>query len=304
MRAAQGCLALAAFLAAVVIALREPRAEPARAGRWSEVRLEIPARLAAGRATRGRVLVYVPASIGAGPAPLLIALHGWDGHPDVWQEHPRVARLAEEHKVIVACPDLGRSVYEARFYPESRGRWSRVPGAVFIGEVVLPALRARFPVRQDRGGTAILGYSTGGRGAVVVAQRYAEFAFVASLSGTYDLGLLRPSEGEYKIHAVVLGPRARHPARWRDEDVVGSERAEPLRGALLYLAHGGADRVVDVSQLRAMERFSAQRGLRAELVVEPSAGHNWQFWEAQLPPVFVALAREVGGAPRPAGSPW
>jgi S-formylglutathione hydrolase FrmB len=287
-------LAAALLLVVLGAAATPARAEPPR-GRWSEVRLKVPARLAGGRPARGRMLVYVPRAP-AGPAPVVIALHGWNGRPEDWQRGPSLAALAEQHGVVVACPDLGTSVYESRYYPESRGRWHAAPGAVFVGEVVLPAVRALPGVRQDRGGTAIIGYSTGGRGALVVAERCAEFAFAASLSGTYDLGLLRPAEGEYKIHAVVLGPRARYAARWRDEDVAVDARAPALRGVGLYLAHGGADRIVGVSQLRAMERFLARHELTAEVGVDPAAGHEWRFWEGQLGAVFAAMGRAFAPA--------
>ncbi|HEY3352973.1 MAG TPA: alpha/beta hydrolase-fold protein, partial [Polyangia bacterium] len=267
----------------------------APAGRWAEVRVPVPAAFAGGKAARGRMLVYVPRSRGAAPAPLVIALHGWNGRAEDWQRGPELAALAERHGVVVACPDTGKSVFESRFYPESRGRWSRVPGAVFVGAVVLPYLRAHYPVRQDRAGSAIIGYSTGGRGALVVARRYPDFGFAASLSGTYELGLLRPSEGEYKIHAVVFGPRDRWPERWRDEDVVAAGRLEPLRRMGLYLAHGGGDKVVGVSQLRAMERYLVAHQVPAQIIVAPAAGHEWRFWASQLEAVFAAFRAAPGG---------
>ena len=274
-------------------------ARAAPQGRWVEVRLRAPARLAADRPATGRMLVYVPPGLGKQPAPLLIVLNGWNGTADEWKRHPEVTAFADAHGVIVAAPTVGRTVYESRFYPESRGRWGPVPGAVWLGEVVLPHLRANFPVRRDRAGTAILGNSTGGRGAIVVSQRYPQFGFAASLSGTYDLGLLRPTEGEYKIHAVVFGPRARHRQRWVDEDCVVDARVTPLRAMTLYLAHGGADKVVGVSQLHSMEAFLARHGVQATVVVDPAAGHDWKFWGAQLRPAVTTLFRALRGAPAP-----
>jgi putative tributyrin esterase len=294
-------------------------AHAAPTGRWTEVRVTAPPRLAGGKTARGLVLVYTPAKVGPGPAPLLVVLHGWNGTADEWKRRPETAEviaLADEHGVIVAVPSLGRTVYESRFYPESRGRWGRVPGAVWLGEVVLPHLRATLPVRKDRGGTAILGNSTGGRGAVVLAQRYPEFGAVASLSGTYDLGLLPPSAGEYKIHAVVFGPRARFPERWREEDCVDrpagdrmgarprDAKVARLRGVTLYLAHGGADKVVGPDQLRSLEQHLGRAGVAATVVVDPAAGHDWKFWGAQLRPALTALFQALrAGAKAPQAGP-
>jgi S-formylglutathione hydrolase FrmB len=284
--------ALTALVAVTGLTAGVGDALAAPTGRWSELRVVAPARLAEGRAASGRVLVYAPATAGPGPAPLLVVLHGWNGTAEEWRRRPETAAvltLADEHGVIVAVPTMGRTVWESRFYPESRGRWGRVPGAVWLGEVVLPHLRAVLPIRKDRGGTVVLGNSTGGRGAVVLAQRYPEFAAVASLSGTYDLGLLPASAGEYKIHAVVFGPRARHPERWREEDTVGDARLARLRGVTLYLAHGAADQVVGADQLRAFERQLGKHGIPATVVIDRAAGHDWKFWGTQLRPALKAL---------------
>jgi putative tributyrin esterase len=284
----------------LLVALAAVDAHAAPSGRWADVRVTAPARLAGGKPAHGRVLVYTPAKLPPGPAPLLIVLHGWNGTAEEWRQRPETAEvltLADEHGVIVAVPTMGRTVYESRFYPESRGRWGRVPGAVWLGEVVLPHLRATLPVRKDRGGTAVLGNSTGGRGALVLAQRYPEFAAVASLSGTYDLGLLQPTQGEYKIHAVIFGPRARFAERWREEDCVGEAKMVPLRGVTLYLAHGAADKVVGPDQLRSFEQHLKRAGVDATVVVDPAAGHDWRFWGAQLRPALTTLFRALRPAP-------
>jgi enterochelin esterase-like enzyme len=165
--------------------------------------------------------------------------------------------------------------------------------------VVLPWARRTLAVDPARGRTALLGYSTGGRGALVVAARWPEAAFAASLSGTYDLAALDETTGEYRIHERVLGPRRVFPERWQAEEIPLD--APALATTRLWLAHGADDPVVPAAQQdRAAAALARSHpGLVARRVV--AAAHTEAFWRAQLPPLVEALARAVGA--RPGGGP-
>jgi enterochelin esterase-like enzyme len=274
-----------------------PAPPPLAAGRWLE-----PQRLEGrcGGSTLGsaRVLVYLPR--GYTPTrrwPLVVALHGWNHEPTRWQGLG-LAPLADRHGLVVVAPEMGTSVYERAFYPETLQAWGPAPGACWVGEVVLPWARRTLAVDRTRGRTAVLGYSGGGRGALVVAARYPEFGFAASLSGTYELAALDEEAGEYLIHERVFGARRAFAERWSAEEI---PLAGPgLQATRLWLAHGVADPVVPVAQLdraRVLLR-RAHPGLVATRVV--GAGHTDAFWRAQLGPLVEALARAVGA--RPGGS--
>ncbi len=280
-----------ALLAVVIVQsapATEAQAEGAR-GRWH--RLQLTGRC--GGATvdvQGSVAVYVPrAAAGGRRLPLLIALHGWGHRAADWRKTP-IEPLAERLGLVVAAPEMGKTVYESRTWPESRPVTGPVPGACWVGEVVLPAVRSKFPVAAGRAQTAIVGYSTGGRGALVVAERYPEFAFAGSLSGTYDLGALQPGTGEYRIHAKLLGERATFPERWRAEDVIGDDRREALGAMTLWLAHGANDAVVPPAQLARMQEFLSGFHRRFEAVTVKGAGHDFAFWGGQLPAMLEAAA--------------
>ena len=266
-------------------------------GRWLPP-MELTGRCAGLRAEgRGRVVVYLPCGTpGPGGWPLAIALHGWSHEPDHWRALG-LAELADRHGVAVVLPAMGTSVYERRLYPETRRAWSPLPGACWVGEVVLPWARRTLPVSAAPGRSAILGYSTGGRGALVVAGRYAEFAFAGSLSGTFDLGRLRPGEGEYAIHEEVFGSRARHPGRWVEEDVAPLLPA--LRETALFAAHGGSDPVVRPEQLAALAEAMGGGGPSGVLVEVGGAGHDDAFWRGELPALFAALAAALDLPPAP-----
>jgi dipeptidyl aminopeptidase/acylaminoacyl peptidase len=245
-----------------------------------------------GKPCTGTLRVYRPAGYAKDKAlPLLIALHGWGDSAVVWMEKGELAAFADKHQVVIAAPSMGKTIYETRFYPESRGTWTTAPGTRWVGEVILPYVRANFAVRQDRAGTGVFGYSTGGRGAVLLAEAYPEFAFAGSVSGTYDLMTLQASESEYKIHEVVYGPREKFKARWELDNVVTPARLAKLGDTQLFIAHGGKDAVVKPDQLESLR--SALKG-RGEYVVVPQAGHDWAFWTSQWPRLFELAAATLG----------
>lgn len=229
------------------------------------------------------VLVYLPRGYSPdGLHKLLLALHGWAHAPEDFREHTHLAALADARGLVVVLPAMGKTVYETRLYPETRGAWGPVPGARWVAEVVLPWARRTYAVSHERSATGILGYSTGGRGAVVIAERWPEFGFVASLSGTYALEKLPATLGESKIHAAVFGDRARFPERWRLDDAVRPDLKDSLAGVTVVLAHGGKDAVVPPGQMEEMRRFL--EGTRAVLTVhlDPEAGHRWAFWDRAM----------------------
>ena len=267
---------------------------PLPAGRWLEP-AEVQGRCGGSGLATGRVLTYLPRGYTASRRwPLVVALHGWNHEAARWQGLA-LGALADRHGLVVVAPELGTSVFERAFYPETVQAWGSAPGACWIGEVVLPWARRTLAVDQGRARTAILGYSGGGRGALVVAARYPEFAFAGSLSGTCELGALEEETGEYLIHERVFGPRRAFEERWRGEEIPFGSAA--LRATRVWLAHGAEDPVVPVGQLERARQLlrRGHPGLVATRV--PGAGHTDAFWRAQLPPLLEALARALSARP-------
>ncbi|TNF24515.1 MAG: hypothetical protein EP329_24790 [Deltaproteobacteria bacterium] len=287
---------LGALAAALLVASPPPEAVDAAVDGWTAP-LEVSGEVD-GVAASTRVLVYLPHGYAASAPerrwPLVLALHGWKHTPEQYRDEGGLAALADRHGVVVALPAMGTTVYETRYYPESRRKWGAVPGARFVAEEVLPAVQARFRVAEDRAHTAVIGYSTGGRGAVLLAEAYPDrFAFAGSLSGTFDLMRLAPKSGEYKIHAVVYGPRAKHRDRWERDNVVSPARLAGLRDTAVYAAHGADDTVVLPDQLDAL-RDALGADARATFALVPGHGHTWAFWRGQAAPLFAALADALG----------
>lgn len=238
----------------------------------------------------GRLLVYLPANYqSAISLPLVLALHGWNQSPEQWRDKSVIAELADRYDVLVACPDMGRTVYETRFFPETRNPWNTVPGTPWLLQVIVPYVLHHYRVRANPRYQAIIGYSTGGRGAVMAIEHGGHFGFCASLSGTYDLMLLDPKTGEYRIHAMVYGPRERFSARWKGEGSVNPGQAGSFADTMIYIAHGAKDPVVNPNQAEAMGEFLRVHQLVYQVNITPRGRHDWIFWNSQLPHVFSLM---------------
>jgi len=268
-----------------------PPPGPMAAGRWLEPQ---PVEGRCGGSASGSALVRVYLPRGYTPArrwPLVIALHGWNHEASRWSGLG-LGPLADRHGLVVVAPEMGTSLYERAFYPETVQAWGPAPGACWIGEVVLPWARRTLAVDGARGRTAVLGYSAGGRGALLVAARRPDFAFAASLSGTYDLFALDEGSGEYLIHERAFGPRGAFAERWRGEELPLG--APALASTTLWLAHGAADPVVPADQLERVRPALRRTHPHLAATRVAGAGHTDAFWRAQLPALVEALARAVG----------
>jgi len=239
--------------------------------------------------------VYLPAGYSKKkPHPLVIALPGWNHTPELWRQKSDLAPFGDKHGCVIAMPAMGKTVYETSFFPGQRQPLI-VPGAKLIGEGVLPSVRAEHAPLADRTHTAVIGYSTGGRGAVLLLEEYPlELSFAGSVSGTYDLMRLPPADGEYKIHAAVYGPRDAFKDRWEHDNCIAPARLDKLSGKRLYIAHGEKDAVVKPDQLEALRDALKGRDVVADFTLVPGAGHDWKLWSSQWAPMFEAAASTWG----------
>jgi carboxymethylenebutenolidase len=232
------CLVLLVVILALLV---DPRASaPADAVRASEIEIagsegEVPARL------------YLP---GAGePRPALLVLHTANGPgPNV----EAVARALAAEGYVALAPDL--------FNLHDFGAEGRTDHPLILGDLdaALDHL-ARHP-SVDAGRLGVIGFSFGGRLAVLLAARKPDRirAVVAYYAVTDHGALGRPLAGR-AAHARPL-----------------SDHVAAIRAPVL-LQHGDADRNVPVEQSRLLHRALVAAGKTVELATYPGADHLFDF---------------------------
>lgn len=228
----------------------------------------------------------------------VLVLPGWDSTRTDWCSKDRgLCDEAQRRHMRLVMPEVAKSVYADAIYAETsaqfRGQLTRAHLVDVIGH-----LQRERGLLSDAAHTFVIGRSTGGRGAVLLALDHPEwFRAAASLSGDFDQTAM-PGDG---LMEGAYGPYAKFPERFTGRDNP-QRRAAELR-VPVYLGHGAKDAVVNPEQTRAFFRAvdAAHPGL-AVLHIDEAGAHDHKYWRRELAPVFDFFAHapdNVAGAAIP-----
>ncbi len=214
----------------------------------------------------------------------IIALHGYDSNYLSWGRNTRIESHADRYGFAIVCPDTGKTLFETKYYPETKYRWSGLPGSRFIGEVLLKYVRSTFALASTRAKTGILGASTGGRGAIMVASLYnKDFTAVSGLSGLYD----KINQSKNSLISDIYGDYTKFKSRWENDDNV-IKMAENLGNTAVYLFHGSHDYVFSDKQslvlVIRLNQVKKKAGGNREVVYRRKKykKHDWDAWSSAL----------------------
>ena len=252
-----------------------------KAGSWlKSIVVPVP-----GKDFKGRLQIYFPKGYVKGSAArTLIVLHGHNGSLRDWETNTIIEQMADQYHIVLVCPAMGKSMYASQYFPETKNKWSPLPGGVYMNTVLIPFIRGTFNLAVDSSKTGIMGLSTGGRGALLTAARMPEsFAAAAGVSGDYDPlsmtrnYLLRGIYGKYKDFKT----------RWEQVDNL-MQLSINLKNVAVFLSHGAKDYTVprEQSMLLAMRLKQLQKKKGGFRVTYNEAGygiHDWRYWRKVLP---------------------
>ncbi|MBX7057081.1 MAG: prolyl oligopeptidase family serine peptidase [Leptospirales bacterium] len=211
----------------------------------------------------------------------VLLLPGWKFSRHRWLEETALYNEASQRGLCLAAPEMNTTLYESAYYPETRLRWSTMPGQQWVLQILIPELQKRGLFREGQS-NFLLGLSTGARGVALLAlARSTLWSAAAALSGDFDQRRM-PRD---RLMNGVYGPLHQFPERWAGPDnpqIRAAEWKTPL-----YIAHGRNDAVVPFEQSERF--FSELRRLHPQLPIEfssPAAGHDFGFWSSQLQPAF------------------
>ncbi|PKL38544.1 MAG: hypothetical protein CVV44_11730 [Spirochaetae bacterium HGW-Spirochaetae-1] len=249
-----------------------------------------------GKDYTGSLQIYFPRAYKKGERlRTLIVLHGYKGAMRDWETNTAIEKLADEYNFILVCPNMGATLYESAFYPETKVKWGAMPGGEYVSEVLVNFLRNTFALATNKKLTGIMGNSTGARGALLMASKHPDiFGAAAGFSGDYDpLSMTRD-----RLTASVYGDYKEFKDRWENDDNI-MKLAVNLEDIPVFLAHGAKDYIVpkEQSMLLAMKlkQLQKQKGKYSVVYKEVHYGvHDWRFWKKILPDGMEFLANNLG----------
>ncbi len=248
--------------------------------------------------------IYFPNGYRQGSkARTLIALHNTSGDMREWERNTKIEGFANMYGFVIVCPNMGSTIYETKYYPETTRKWNGIPGGKWVGEVLIGYLQRRFSLARDRDRTGIFGASSGARGALLIAATYpSHFSVAGGLSGYYDsVSLPRTA-----LLESVYGSQKSFPERWINDDNI-IKLAPALKDTAVFLAHGRDDShyhyeqsrflAVKLIMLRTEHTAAAKASQKSSDSIAPAENqaykfelqlmkreyHNWNFWNYKLP---------------------
>jgi S-formylglutathione hydrolase FrmB len=230
--------------------------------------------------------VFLPQAAGNQKLPVVYLLHGGCCGFRDWSNFSDVARFASQGLVLV-MPEGGYSYYtNSAQKPQDR----------FEDYIVidLPAdVERRFPVRNDRGGRAIVGVSMGGFGAVKLALRHPEqFVFAGALSPAIDAPRRRfswrPLDQSHHFQEIFGADDT--PTRHDNDPFFLVRGAEAGKTPYLYVTCGQQEGLL--APVREFSVLLDRYHIAHEFHIAPG-GHDWNHWNRELPGVFGSLTSHL-----------
>lgn len=240
--------------------------------------LKLPADLAQGSHGTVPVTVYVPESKDGKFAGDILLLPGWNHSRSRWFTETRLKKLADEKKFRIIAPEMGKSVYSSRYFPETRIKWNPLPGLVWIEKILIPYFQ-EMDMLKEGSPSYLLGFSTGARGVAQIGIGHGNlFAAAAALSGDYNQTLIQNDN----LMKAMYGPYNSFANRWSTVDNPALQAKDwkiPL-----YLAHGKKDTIVPFAQTQDFYEKVHRLHPDLDLIFSApgDAGHTYPYLDGEL----------------------
>ncbi|MCR9173931.1 MAG: alpha/beta hydrolase-fold protein [bacterium] len=210
----------------------------------------------------------------------ILVLQGWNFPNTSWSDSSDLEALASEYGFALVLPDVGKSIYHKRNYEQTRTSWRIYPTRTWLVDTLIRELQDSYQLFDERSKNFVMGLSTGGRGALIIAQENPNiFTAGASLSGDYDQSAF-PNDNLYR------GFFGTQPEKWNPQENPTSY-ADEWR-VPMYIAHGEADSVVSIAHQRRLSNVvdSVELGEYWQIHFVPKEGHDYHFWASRVAPIM------------------
>ena len=217
------------------------------------------------------------------PKGTILILHGWDCKHTEIVENTSFCDSALQHNFTLIMPNLGKCNYMSKIYPETHKNLQSSPTLTWIIDTMIPLLQTNFNLLDSTQKNYIMGLSTGGRGATMLAYKIPHlFTAIATVSGEFDI-TKRP---DYYLYYAYLGNYENHKERWKDECF-----AFDCENYFVptYIAHGLNDNVAmpknSISMYDSLKLY--HQNLRIEKHFVENQGHNYNYWNTETSNILI-----------------
>lgn len=208
----------------------------------------------------------------------VLVLPGWSFDRKDWCNKSSLCKRFLQENYILVLPEMNKSVYSSKFYPETYPEGKQSPNKQWVLEDFMPFLQQKFGIFEKEKPNFVLGLSTGGRGVALLCLALPDiWRAGAGLSGDYEQTLM-PNDNLIK---AFYGDFKKFAERWKNEDNP-NQQAKDFKTPL-YLGHGKQDKIVPTQQTQVfyenLKKYHPNLPLKLNLV---DAQHDYKYWDSEV----------------------
>jgi pimeloyl-ACP methyl ester carboxylesterase len=211
----------------------------------------------------------------------ILVLQGWNFPITDWCDSTTLCEEALKRGYILVFPEMGKSIYSDQHYDETRAAWKDYPTRKWLRDSVIGKLQTDFGLFKEDGNNFVMGLSTGGRGALLLALDLPEiFSGCATLSGDYDQFMF-PNDN---LYIGYFGVMKQFEKRWQGPENPRQLLLSKNLNVPLYIGHGMKDNVVPYKHFELMKEFIdfVQPEVKVEFHTDSTAQHNYTYWNSEV----------------------
>jgi S-formylglutathione hydrolase FrmB len=195
-------------------------------------------------------------------------LHGAYGRSTDWIKNvPSIQNLANQHQLIIVCPDGSPDSWYVDSPVDSSFRFE-----THVSTEVPHYIDAHYKTIPDRKHRAIVGLSMGGFGAFFIAFRHSDtFGACGSMSGALDLTQIKKGPGV----AMRLGDTLKNIKYYNDWRILSIIEKYPKNPLAITMDCGLQDFLYGMS--KALHEKMVQLNISHEYTERPGQ-HDWFYW--------------------------
>ena len=200
--------------------------------------------------------------------PVFYLLHGYSGNAKSWvDDMPSTKMLADQHQMVIVCPDGGFSSWYYDSPVDSTVRYE-----TYVAKELVSWVDKNYKTIAKREGRAVSGLSMGGHGGLYLGFRNQDvYGACGSMSGGVDI---RPFPNNWHINRR-LGTQAKHPENWEKHTVINLLHLLAPNSIKIIIDCGTEDFFYDVNA-RLHEELK-YRNIPHDFISRPG-GHNGEYW--------------------------